>query len=107
VSEKSAKTLVLVAAGLLAFYALQLRQRLGVAAQAGSAESKARYLVQVALLTLGLTVLADISPEVAGPFAVLVVVFVYGRYLDQVRSSHLSAGASASGNRLIAPATGG
>jgi hypothetical protein len=107
VSEKTAKTTVIVASLALVFYGLKLRPRLGVASGAGSAEGKATYLVQVSLMFLGLTVLADISPEVAGPFAILVVVYVYGRYLDQVRSSHLSAGADASGTRIVAPATGG
>jgi len=62
VTSSTAQTVVLVSGGLMLAYAVQKRS------------TKAAYAAGV--ITLGLTFLADVAPEIAGPFAILVVLYL-------------------------------
>lgn len=67
-SGQSAKTIVLVVGGLL--FAI-------VALQGSKFDDRYRAFWAVGVMTLGLSVVADIAPEVAGPFAILLLIAVY------------------------------
>lgn len=71
-SDRSAKTIVLVAGGLM-FAAIGLKR--------DQIQDPFRYAWAAGLITLFLSLLADVSPEVAGPAAVLVLIAVYWRNL--------------------------
>jgi hypothetical protein len=68
VSPQSAKTMVLVC-GALMFAAVALRRQ--------TIQDPFRFAWAAGVITLGLSVLADIAPEIAGPFALLVLMAVY------------------------------
>ena len=67
-SSSSAKTLVLVTAGLL-FAAIAVKRN--------SIADPYRYAWAAGVITIFLSILADIAPEIAGPFAVLLLFAVY------------------------------
>lgn len=67
-SPSSAKTVVLTAGGLM-FAAVALKR--------STIPDPFRYAWAAGVITLGLSVLADLAPEIAGPFAILVVMAVY------------------------------
>ena len=69
-SPSSAKTMVLLAGGLM-FAAIGLRR--------SSIPDPYRYAWAAGVITLFLSVLADVAPEIAGPFAILVLMAVYWR----------------------------
>lgn len=69
-TPQSAKTIVLVAGGLL-FAAIGLRR--------SQIRDPFRFAWAAGLLTIGLSATADIAPEIAGPFALLVLIAVYWR----------------------------
>ena len=64
-TTSTAQTVVLVSGGLMLAYAVQRKS------------AKKAYAAGV--ITLGLTFLADVAPEVAGPFAALVVMYLATR----------------------------
>lgn len=99
-SEKTAKALVTAAAAGIGIYGLVLRPSAG-------GVDKYRYLGAVALVFVFLSLLADISPEVAGPLALLLALAVYARYLAQRGAVKQKPGANAAGTTIIAPSTGG
>lgn len=67
-SKSSANTLVLVTGGLLfAFVALK-RDKLA---------DPYRFAWGAGVVTIGLSVVADLAPEIAGPFALLLLMAVY------------------------------
>ena len=67
-SEKSAKMLVLLTGAFL-FSAIFIKRP----------PNTYRYTWGAGIITLGLSVVADFAPEVAGPFALLVLVAVYAK----------------------------
>lgn len=69
-SERTAKTVVLLA-GALMFAAVAIKR--------DTIPDPFRFAWAAGVITLGLSVLADISPEVAGPAALLVLIAVYWR----------------------------
>ena len=69
-SPQSAKTIVLLAGGLM-FAAIGIRR--------SAIGDPFRYAWAAGVITLGLSVLADVAPEIAGPFALLVLMAVYWR----------------------------
>ncbi len=69
-SEQSAKTMVLVAAGLM-FAAIGIRH--------DQISDPFRFAWAAGAITLFLSLLADVAPEVAGPTAILVLLAVYWR----------------------------
>jgi hypothetical protein len=69
-SERSAKTIVLVTGAFL-FAAVFLKR--------DQIHDQFRYTWAAAVITLGLSVLADLAPEIAGPFALLTLIAVYWR----------------------------
>ena len=67
-SKQSANTLVLVTGGLLfAFVALK-RDKIS---------DPFKFAWAAGVITLGLSVVADLAPEIAGPFALLLLMAVY------------------------------
>jgi hypothetical protein len=70
VSASSARTIVLLAGGLM-FAAVYLRR--------DRIPDPFRFAWAAGVITLFLSVLADTVPEIAGPFAILVVMAVYWR----------------------------
>ena len=69
-SEKTAKTIVLLTGAFL-FAAIGIKR--------STIPDPYRYAWGAGLITLGLSVVADIAPEVAGPAALLVLFAVYMR----------------------------
>lgn len=69
-TTRTASTVVLLAGALMAFYVLRSKPE----------GSRYKALWAVALMTLGLSVLADFAPDLAGPFAVLVMIAAYMRH---------------------------
>lgn len=69
-SPSTAKTVVLVAGGLM-FAFIGIRK--------DKLTDPFRYAWAAGVITLGLSLLADISPEIAGPFAILLVLAVYAK----------------------------
>lgn len=69
-SEKSAKTVVLLA-GALMFAAIGIRRK--------QIPDPFRFAFAAGVITLGLSVAADVAPQIAGPFALLVLTAVYWR----------------------------
>jgi hypothetical protein len=67
-SERAAKTMVLVAGGMM-FAAIGIKR--------GQIADPFRFAWAAGVITVFLSVLADIAPEVAGPFALLVLMAVY------------------------------
>ncbi len=67
-SSSTAKTVVLIAGGLM-FAMIGIKR--------DSIPDPFRYAWAAGVIVLGLSVLADISPEVAGPFAILTLLAVY------------------------------
>lgn len=65
-TSSSAQTVVLVSGGLMLAYAVQ--------------KKSTRKAYAAGVITLGLTFLADVAPEIAGPFAILVVLFLATKY---------------------------
>lgn len=85
VSSKTANALVSASAVWLGIYGLVLRPSKG-------GTDKYRYLGAVALVYVFMALLADISPEVAGPFAVLLAVAVAVQYSRERRGTTASSG---------------
>lgn len=69
-SPQSAKTMVLLAGGLM-FATIGIRR--------GQIQDPFKFAWAAGVITLFLSVLADVAPEVAGPFAILVLMAVYWR----------------------------
>ncbi len=69
-SERTAKTMVLVA-GALMFAAIGIRR--------SSIPDPFRFAWAAGVITVFLSLLADVSPEVAGPAAILVLLAVYAK----------------------------
>ena len=94
-SEKTAKTIVLLTGAFL-FAAIGIKR--------STIPDPYRYAWGAGLITLGLSVVADIAPEVAGPAALLVLFAVYMRNRGVVGSvlPHGPEGAA-----LPAPLPGG
>lgn len=69
-SERTAKVIILLAAGLM-FAAIGIKR--------DSIEDPFRFAWAAGVITVGLSALSDISPEVAGPAALLVLIAVYWR----------------------------
>ena len=69
-SEKTAKTVVLLT-GAFMFAAIAIKR--------DTIPDPFRFAWASGVITLGLSVLADLAPEIAGPFALLVLIFVYQR----------------------------
>lgn len=67
-SSQSAKTIVLLAGGLM-FAAIGIRRK--------QIADPFKFAWAAGVITLGLSVLADVAPEVAGPAALLVLMAVY------------------------------
>lgn len=67
-SPQTAKTIVFVAGGLM-FAMIGIKR--------SEIPDPFRYAWAAGVITLGLALLADISPEVAGPFAILTLLAVY------------------------------
>lgn len=61
----TASTIVLASGGLMLAYAVQ--------------KKSARKAYAAGVVTLGLTFLADVAPEIAGPFALLIVLYLATR----------------------------
>ena len=97
-SPQSAKTIVLVAGGFM-FAAIAIKR--------DSISDPFRFAWAAGGITLGLTLLADLAPEIAGPFAILVLMAVYwnnrGVLGSVLPSGPLPAGAGARAARTIAP----
>jgi hypothetical protein len=68
VSERTAKTIVLVTAGFM-FAAIGIKR--------STIPDPFKFAWAAGVITLALSLLADIAPEVAGPFAILVLIAVY------------------------------
>jgi len=92
-SERSAKTMVLVAGGMM-FAAIAIKR--------GQIADPFRFAWAAGAITLFLSVLADIAPEVAGPFALLVLMAVYwknrgviGSVLPKANETPATAGGTA------------
>lgn len=103
-SDRTAKTIVLLA-GAFMFAAIGLKR--------DTISDPFRYAWGAGVITLLLTVVADISPEVAGPFALLVLVAVYAKNRNLIgpvltsppssgRSSSSSSSGSGQTNRNVA-----
>ncbi len=69
-TASSAKTIVLVTAGVM-FAVVGLKR--------SSLPDPFRYAWAAGVITLGLSVVADVAPEIAGPFAVLLLMAVWYR----------------------------
>ena len=82
-SEKTAKGIVVIVAVLVGLYGLLLRPTT-------SNDDRFRYVGTVGVVFVGLSLLVDISPEVAGPLALLIGLAVYARYLEQKRGGSLT-----------------
>lgn len=67
-TSQSARTIVLLVAGFL-FAALFVRR--------DKIPDPYRYTWAAGIVTLGLSLLADIAPQIAGPFALLVLIAVW------------------------------
>ena len=90
--------MVLLAGGLM-FAAIGIKR--------ATIQDPFKFAWAAGVITLFLSVLADVAPEVAGPFAILVLLAVYWRNRG-VLGSVLPAGSSggaASGNTLTTPAS--
>lgn len=86
-SATSSKTWVLLAGGLM-FAAIGLRRN--------QIADPFRFAWAAGVITLLLSVLADVAPEIAGPFAILVLMAVYWRNRDTLRGGVASASSSSS-----------
>lgn len=64
-TTSTAETIVLVCGGLMLAYAVQ--------------QKSARKAYAAGAVTLGLSLLADVAPQVAGPFAVLLALYLAQR----------------------------
>lgn len=98
-SPQSAKTIVLVAGGFM-FAAIAIKR--------DSIPDPFRFAWAAGVITLGLSLLADLAPEIAGPFAILVLMAVYWKNRGVLGSvlpggGALPAGAGAQAARTIAP----
>lgn len=90
-SPKTANALVTGSAAWLGLYGLVLRPNSGGA-------DRYRYLGAVALVYVFMALLADVSPEVAGPFAILLALAVAVRYAQERRGpTAAQAGAAGTG----------
>jgi hypothetical protein len=66
----TAKTIVLVSGGLM-FAMIGIKR--------DTISDPFKFVWAAAVITLGLSVLADVAPEIAGPFAILTLMAVYWR----------------------------
>lgn len=100
-SPKTANALVSGSAVWLGIYGVVLRPSSG-------GVDRFRYLGAVALVYVFMALLADVAPEVAGPFALLLAIAVAVQYSRQRKGATSSkAGSNAAGTTVIAPSTGG
>lgn len=91
-STRTAQVTVLLAAGLM-FAAIGIKK--------ATISDPLRYAWAAGAITLFLSLLSDISPEVAGPAAVLVLMAVYWRNRGLIGSSTpLGGGAASTGSQL-------
>jgi uncharacterized membrane protein len=67
-NEQAARIVVISGAGMATFVLIQAKR------QGKPTETTFRSLWAIGLLTLGLAVFADFAPQVAGPFALLVLI---------------------------------
>ena len=88
-SERTAKTIVLLVGAMMCA---------AVFARRSTIKDPFRFAWAAGVITLGLSVLADIAPEIAGPFALLVLLAVW--YRNKAALAPLAPSAPA-------PATGG
>ena len=95
-SERTAKTIVLVTAGLM-FAAIGLRR--------GQIADPFRFAWAAGVITLFLSLLADVAPEIAGPFAILLLMAVYWRNRG-IFSANLPLGSSPAQQAAGSIATG-
>lgn len=96
-SERSAKTIVLLAGGLM-FAAIGIRR--------DQISDPFRFAWAAGVITLGLSVLADIAPEIAGPFAILLLMAVYWKNRG-VLGSVLPTAANTQTTKPVAATKGG
>lgn len=99
-SPKTANALVSGSALWLGLYGLVLRPSKG-----GS--DRYRYLGAVALVYVFMALLADVSPEVAGPFALLLALAVFAQYLKQRQAGSVNPAVNPRAAGPVAPSTGG
>lgn len=71
--RSNAHTIVIVTSALMVGYVLMQSNRVG-------AERTYKGLWAVGLLSLGLSFLADVAPQLAGPFALLVLIGAYMKH---------------------------
>lgn len=95
-TPNSAKTTVLLAGGLM-FAAIGFRR--------SQIDDPFRFAWAAGVITLGLSVLADVAPEIAGPFALLVLLAVYWRNRDVLHSGVAAKPSRSSSSSQ--PTTGG
>lgn len=89
-SATTSRTLVLVAGGLM-FAAIGLRR--------DRIADPFKFAWAAGVVTLFLSVLADVAPEIAGPFALLVLMAVYWRNRGLIGASTPLGSASRSSSR--------
>lgn len=95
----TAKTIVLVSGGLM-FAMIGIKK--------DTIPDPFRFAWAAGVITLGLSVLADVAPEVAGPFAILVLMAVYWKnkgVLGSVLPGTASTGGSAGKSSSVKGAT--
>lgn len=105
-SSSTARTLVLVA--YLAMTALIGLNKSGKYTSNGS---KYKAIWAASVFFLGLSVTADLAPQIAGPLALLAVIAVAVKNPGEIgplaAGANTSAGSNATGTNTIAPQTGG
>jgi hypothetical protein len=94
VSSSTAKSIVLVSGGLM-FAMIGIKK--------DTISDPFKFVWAAGVITLGLSVLADVAPEIAGPFAILVLMAVYWKN----RGALGSVLPSTAGNAAAAVAPGG
>lgn len=104
-SSATAKTVVLVAGGLM--FAMIGIKREQIA-------DPFKFAWAAGVITLGLSVLADVAPEIAGPFAILTLMAVYwrnrgvlGSVLPNAAAQKAASSVAPGGNLFSTPSTAG
>lgn len=78
-TSAQASRVVFVAGGIEAAFVLARAKRGGI-----SEETTVRSLIAIGILTFGLSFFADLVPEIAGPFAILILVAMAARSRGQI-----------------------